>query len=366
MSIQTKYIIPILVVFLLIPVRPVYSENPNPDEAQLFDEVKVHGQTLWGRIVRLESQGVIFETLYGTGTITIPYADIVEVKSHETYHIVYGNDQVAIGRLLDIKQDRVLIGESATDIIQVPMQEIAVCLLEKDYQQSFWKRLKTNYRHWKAGFGLGIKYEQGAVDKRKIELGLNTTRRKRPTRFVFDFRYAFETQKTVDKPEETTKEEFNTFLLGEYDFYKNFYLFVRPAAERDIPRLIKRRTYPAAGIGYRLVEKERSFLFLPIGLGYVDETFIGFGTNSYTAAFIGLEGSYEFVNGMILALKILYMPGLDDPSNNWLSRVVGEFTLPIYDPLALKIRVTDENDNNPDPSVGNNKFTTTFALIFRF
>jgi hypothetical protein len=366
MNIQTNYILPMLVIFLLSLGQTVYSANTSPDGAQLFDEVMVYGQTLRGRIIRLESQGVVFETLYGTGSITIPYADIVEVKAHETYHIVYGDDHVAIGRLLDIKQDRVLIGESATEIIQVPVEEIAVCLLEKDYQQSFWKRLKTNYRHWKAGLSLGIKYEQGAVDKRKIELGLNTTRRKRPTRFVFDIRYAFETQKTVDQPEETTKDEFNTFLLGEYDFYKNFYLFIRPAAERDIPRLIKRRTYPAGGIGYRLVEKERSFLLLPIGLGYVDETFIGFGTNSYTAAFIGMEGSYEFVNGMILALKILYMPGLDDPSHNWLFRGVGEFTIPIYDPLALKIRVTDENDNNPDPAVGNNKFTTTLALIFRF
>jgi len=366
MKIQTKYIIPMLLVFLSMPIRPAYSENPNPDEARLFDEVKVHGQTLRGRIIRLESQGVIFETLYGAGNITIPYADIVEVKAHETYHIVYGDDQVAIGRLLDIKQDRVLIGESATEIIQVPVQEIAVCLLEKDYQQSFWKRLKTNYRHWNAGIDLGIKYEQGAVDKQKIELGLNTTRRKRPTRFVFDFRYAFETQKTVDNPEETTKDEFNTFLLGEYDFHKNFYLFIRPAAERDIPRLIKRRTYPAAGVGYRLVEKERSFLLLPIGLGYVDETFIGFGTNSYTAAYMGMEGSYEFGNGMILALKILYMPGLDDTNRSWLLRAVGEFTIPIYAPLALRFRVTDENDNNPDPSVGDNKFTTTFALSFRF
>jgi hypothetical protein len=69
---------------------------------------------------------------------------------------------------------------------------------------------------------------------------------------------------------------------------------------------------------------------------------------------------------MILALKILYMPGLDDAGRNWLFRSVGEFTIPIYAPLAFRFRVTDENDNNPDPSVGDNKFTMSFGLIFRF
>ena len=126
MNILTKYTIPMLLVFLFMPVQQVYSEDTIQNKALLFDEVKVHGQILRGRIIRLESQGIIFETLYGEGSITIPYSDIVEVMSHETYHIVYGDDQVAIGRLLDIKQDRVLIGESATKVIQVPVGEAVV------------------------------------------------------------------------------------------------------------------------------------------------------------------------------------------------------------------------------------------------
>lgn len=214
--------------------------------------------------------------------------------------------------------------------------------------------------------GLGINYEQGAVANRKAGFDLSVTRRRRPTRLIFDFRYACETRKTVDTPEDTTKEEFDSFLPAEYDGYRKVDLFVRPAAERDIPRLIDLRTCPAAGTGYRLIDEQRRSLFFPMGVGSVNEKFIRFDANRYTSAYVGIEGVVAFDNGMALSGKILYMPDISDPADYCLFRGLIVFSAPIYETLALRLRIREENDNNPDPAAGDNKFTTSLASVFRF
>ncbi len=355
-----------LAVVLLQFFPAVHPVGAQPVEDPPTDRIMVKDQILKVRIIRFDANGITYRSEFGKGVITTTYADLEGVSSRSAFRIVYGDGNEAVGRLLGFEEGRLMIGDSPTTVIHVPVEGIQVCVLAKDYYGSWWTRMNTDYRHWKADLSLGVNYEQGAVEKRKLEFGLSLTRRKRPTRFVFDFRYAFEIQKTVDNPEETTKDEFDTFLLGEYDIYKKQYLFIRPAAERDLPRLIQLRTYPAAGIGYRVIDEERRRLFFPIGIGYVNEDFVGFGTDSYASAYFGVEGLYEFSNGLVLAGNILYMPDISDPGQNWLFRWRIDFSVPIYDPLALRLRVREENDNNPDPAVGDNKFTTTLALVFRF
>ena len=308
---------PLLLVSFLFLAPPVHSDTSTIDKDVPLDAVTVHGQTLHGQIIGLDSQGIRFKTVYGEGEINIPYDDIEgAISSRAIFRIVYGDDQVAVGRLLGLDKKRLLVGESQSSIIQIPVQGIAMALLEDTYQKSFWKRLKTNYRHWSADLDVGLKYEESTIDKTKIELGLNLKRRKRPTRFTFYFRYAYEVEQVTDKPEVTTKDEYTGILLGEYDITKRFYIFLQPAAERDIPRLIKFRSYPTAGIGYRLIEKGRALVNFPVGLGYVKEDFIDFGTNSYTGLYLGAEGSYTFNNGMRMGLGLLWIKGFSDSSEN--------------------------------------------------
>ena len=212
-----------------------------------------------------------------------------------------------------------------------------------------------------------MKFEEGAVDKRRIEPFLRIERLKRPTRFVLDLRYAFEEQKKAeDKSFATTKNEFVGFLLGEYDFSDRFFAFGRPAVDWDRPRDIEFRFYLAAGVGYRLFKKEQNFIQFPVGLGYVYENFDGFGTNSYLSWYIGLGGRYEFGKGVTLDVDLLYMPSITPFADDWLFRSFVDFTVPLFDPIALKLLITEVNDDNPSPGVGNNKVTASLALSLEF
>lgn len=213
-----------------------------------------------------------------------------------------------------------------------------------------------------------MRFEEGAVDKSKIEVGTDITRINARTRLLFDLYYAFEVQNTNTQPRTTTKDEFNVNLLGEYDIPHRFFLWGLPAVEWDRPRNIGLRNYPTAGLGYRLFTWERFELNLRGGLGYIWEDFTGTDAEdrNFAAGHLGLESTILFPLDIELGLRTAYLPGLEDPDDEWLFRMRARLRVPIYGPLSLNITVREVNDGNPTPDVGNNKITTSWAFGLRF
>ena len=342
------------------------SSLPNIDR-DLNDEITTLGQTLRGQIISLDETGITFETVYGDGTLTLRYETLENVTSQTPYHIIYGENIVVRGWLLGIQDGQLIVGTDPSVAQGVPLKDIIIGIPQKIYEESSLSRARMDFRHWRATLDLGWSLEQGAVEKNKIDISLNVERRKKPTRFVFDVRSAFETQQAGDGPSSTTKNEISSFLLGARDISDRFFLFLQPAGEFDKPRRIDSRFFPSAGVGYRFAEKQQDTLIeFPIGFGFVKEKFEGFGDNSYASLYLGLEGRYNVGKNITLEGKLLYMPGLSDLGNNWLFRARFDVRVPIIDPIALNLRLTNNNDNNPSPEVGNNKFTTTVALSLQF
>jgi len=314
----------------------------------------------------LDSNGITFETAYGKGEIFIKYQDIEQITSDRPFLLYYGQDQVVQGRIIGIEDGLLYLGTNQGQTVSIQTVSIHTGLSVHKYETSWLTRQRTRFRHWEASMDIGVRYERTAIDKNKLEFGLMLARRKSPTRFVFDFNYAYEFQKQFAEEELTTKDELTTFLLGEYDIRDQWFLFARPAYEYDIPRSIEGRLYPAAGIGYQIYNKQNFLLHIPLGVGYVEEDFIGISNNTYTAGYIGIDGFYTFSNGIKLSGNLLYMPSFENRDEEWLFRFDFDVKLPVYDPVALVFRVTEVNDNNPSPDVGTNKFTTLLAISLNF
>jgi hypothetical protein len=357
-----------LFIFMFISTAQIYADSSTPAEDQPRDEVTFGGQSLQGRIHRLRPNGIEFEPIHAKGKLTIPYDKIDKIATEDAFMVYYGaEDTMVRGRLLGVEEGRLLIGADRISALHIPLNEINAGISVEDYDGSFWKRQRIKYRHWRASLALGVTFENGAIDKRKIAPFLRIERLKKPTRYVLNLRYAFEDQKRAnDTSFVTTKDEFVGFVLGEYDFSDRFFTFGRPAMDWDTPRDIDLRVYPAAGVGYRVFQKEQNFIQFPVGLGYVYENFDGFGTNSYLSWYIGLGGKYEFGKGIYLDVDLLYMPSIDPFADDWLFRSFVDFTVPLFDPIALKLLLANVNDDNPSPDVGNNKFTATMALSLEF
>lgn len=350
---------------LLLLVLGLTATSVHAQE-EYSDEVVVRGTTLRGRVVAIESEGVRFETIYGEGPILISFDRLEAVRTEGDYRVRYHEGEEVRGRIWGIEDLHLVVGDDPASAERIPVSSIQSGTLVKDGKTTFIQRLRTRYPNWKGSLDLEYRYESGAVDKKEVGGGLNVERRKEPSRLLFDFYYALETTESVDKPEVRGKDEFRGILVGELDLGKRFFLFALPAAERDKPRGVAIRAFPSGGIGYRFMESKKALLQLQLGIGYVYESFIDYGRNDYVCGHIGIEGRYDFWRGVTLSGRIMYLPGIKRYREDWLFRGEVDFTVPVVDPIALKIKLTSVNDNNPTPDVGNNKFTTSVGLSLRF
>jgi hypothetical protein len=352
--------------FIFLTTAITAQTAPADFSNDVLDMITAQGQPLKGHIQLFDSDGILFETAYGKGEIKIDYQDIEKIFSQRLFLLYYGEDQSVQGRIMGINNGRLRIGMHQGSTVSIQTESIQTGISVHQYDTSWLTRIRSDFRHWDASVDLGSRLERTAIDKNKLELGLMLARQKKPTRLVFDFKYAYEFQKQFNDEELTTKDELTTYLLGEYDLGDRWFLFFRPAYEYDIPRSISGRFYPAAGAGYQLYDKKNYRLHVPLGVGYVEENFTNIASNNYTAAYIGIDGFYTFSNGIKLSGNLLFMPSFTRRDEEWLFRLNFDVKLPIVDPIALVFRVTEVNDNNPSPDVGTNKVTTLLALSLDF
>jgi hypothetical protein len=341
------------------------------EPAEPVDEITVKGQTLRGTVVRLGNETIEFETIYGEGTLRIPLEDVEDIDTALPIRVYFGeSDETVAGRLVGVRDGHLLVGEESATQVSVDVAEIHYGIAQPRYEESFFRRLRSDFREWNVELDVSLDFEQGALDKNKARLSGEVARRRDPFRLRVQAGYAIDTQQLRDEPEQTTKDEFSGSILGEYDLWRRLVLFGLMGGEFDIPRRVEARIYPTAGLGYRIFDSERALLQPKLGFGYVYEDFKDEGsdsnTNSYAAAFLGLDASYTWDMGAELRFRLGYWPGLVSPGKNWLFRSELTATVPIWDPLAFRTTIININDNNPSPDTGNNKFHTIMGLALRF
>lgn len=331
------------------------------------DRLTVMGDTLRGRVVGLTTEAVEFRTVYGDGDIRIPYEAVENLETEGEYRVVYGDGEETSGRVLGVRGETVLVGAAPDSAVAVPVASIRGVALKERFEESFLTRLRARYPHWSAEFDVGFNFETGAVDKDKVRTRLLLERRLAPARLLMEVDYALDIQQKRDGPRVQTKNELFSQIRYEHDLgWRQLFALGAMGYEFDDPRKIDARIFPNAGLGYRILQREESFVSLLAGFGFVYEEFDGFPNNDYGAAMLGIEAEWQLPYDISLRSGVFYMPSLSDFENDWLFRWNFEITVPIWDPIAMRFRMRNTNDSNPAPDVGNNKFTTIMGLTLQF
>jgi hypothetical protein len=337
--------------------------------------IVVGDQRIKGDIKRLDDSGIEFEPAVGQGRITFTYEELDHVETRNKFHFLDEDGNEYIGRILGIDQSGLKVGDSDENAVWVPTSMIAIGVNEESYAGSRMTRLRTKWNHWSAVVDLGIEIDSGAIEKQKANTTATIDHDKRPWGATWFMEYAFESQKDKQEPADprrVTKDEFRSYLNIQRDIRQSRWIgYFFAGGEFDLPRNVTERYYPSVGTGYRIADSKRGSLELRGGLGGVVAEFSdspqpgSSERREYFAGQVASTATLKLPRNSELRGFAMYMPAFEGPGKHWLFRFDLTLTVPIFDPLALRMRLSEVNDDNPS-TAGNNKTVFVTALAVRF
>ena len=109
-------------------------------------DVVVKGQQLEGSVVGVTAEGVEFQTVYGEGTIVIPWTDVEMIQSDKEFEVLYGEAEIMEGRIWGLEGDALLVGESPDRATPIPVDQIYRSITREDYEKSRLEVLRAKRR----------------------------------------------------------------------------------------------------------------------------------------------------------------------------------------------------------------------------
>ena len=161
-------------------------------------EVFTKDTGLEGSVVGVTAVGVEFETIYGKGSIVIPWSDVQHVRSDKEFLILLTERDTVVGRIWGLKEGQLLVGESLDTVTRIPVAQILRSVTRQQYDTSRLERLRVRYRHWTANFDLAFGFTDATTDTTSLSTALELRRKKKPFDFFFGSYYFSRSSKESD------------------------------------------------------------------------------------------------------------------------------------------------------------------------
>ena len=354
--------------------RKKEHEEPTSEVQHRIDTIVVKGSVLQGQIDQLTSEYISFKLEYGEGSIRIDYADVEALSTEHEYHI-YFDGKETLGYITAIKDHAFLEVKHGEIKELITISKIDRFIISEKEDTSFENRMRNKFPYFSGNMDIGIEYESGSNQKRKLKVAGRLTRIRSVYKTVLDVTYAYESTKTVDTTSVLNKHELYSFLEQDYSLSEHDLLIAEVGYDFDVPRYVDNRLYPSLGYGYRIQSEKKKWIQFKVGLGYVYETFLANADtnrsssyNQYVSGLFGLDAEYEIdeiaiINRILFGAHFFYMPGIKDLKENWLLRYSVTASVPISKTLSLVMIGRQITDDNPSSEIGNNKLT--FDMYFR-
>ena len=168
-------------------------------------EITVKGTTLSGKIADVTKGGIQLDTVYGSGVLTIPFADIEAIESERRFLVLHGEDDVTAGRLVGVDEAALLVGESPDEAERVPFDSIQSAQNEEEASETM-AGLRRRLRHWSGNLAFGFDAKQATTDTTTLTSSWLFERRQKPWRWVLRGRYFFNTEKQKGEDRSTLDE----------------------------------------------------------------------------------------------------------------------------------------------------------------
>lgn len=326
------------------------------------DEVTSKGTKVRGKVKRLTSSAVALEPEYGEGEILMKWKDVEGLTTDGAFYVQYGEDEEIVAPVRGKRGQAIRVGDEELD----PTTIHAGTPVGPDGPT--WKqRLRGRWRHWHGNFDLGFNYQQSTIDTTGLVVGFYTTRSKAPTRLILAASYRYHSAKERNEQSERLEDAIWGLVRGEYDFSERLYGFASTDVKYDTIERLRIRSVPKAGAGYTIYredgdEKRQSFLNVEGGGGWVHQRFVGGDEDNYFAVAFGVVAGYSLPYGSQFDWRFDYLPAIDDWTDQYLLRHTASLSVPMFDPISVKLSLVDDYNNKPAPNAASNSLYLTVGL----
>lgn len=331
------------------------------------DIVVVKDSRLEGQVVGLTSESLRFELIYGRGSILISFADIDELRTQHNYHIFY-NGKESTGKIVGIEDHKWLIIKEGSSTELIEIQTIDRFVLSTEEDSSATNFFRNLFPYVSGNVDITLELEDDNPSTTELDISTRLEYQKKRDRIIVQGEYQYDTKKGDGESKLTTKDEYA--LSAQYNHYssarRDEFEFLTGGIEHDGLRHIDHRYYAALGLGHRFSHERKRYFELQGGVGGVSNQYDNFANDNYAALYGGFDFLYTFANGLLWRGNMLYMPSIGYSPQTWLFRARTSLTIPLSQMVALRFSITDVDDDNPEPDIGNNKITTDFGMSLLF
>ncbi|MCW5892230.1 MAG: DUF481 domain-containing protein [bacterium] len=329
------------------------------------DEITVKGDTLKGTVKSLTGEDVEFETVYGKGTLSIPYADVERLDTEGAYRVFHGGGETR-GRLTGVEDGAVVLTTADGTTERIATASIDEVYSEQDIADSFATRLHADLPYWSAEASTGLSLTRARVDTTAYAAGFRAERKRAPTRFLVVGDYTYSTQKEEGQDSTKLTDDAAGQVRFEYDFAQDWFAYGNGTAEYDAIQRLSIRGVPEAGLGYRLYETKDSFWSVYGGGAWVYERYFDGTHNDYASVVFGTETELALPYDATFRAGATYLPALDDWQNDYLIRSYASLSVPVWKMIAMKASLVDDYDSTPAPDTPPNSLSLLLGLALTF
>jgi hypothetical protein len=321
---------------------------------------------------------VTFETDYGTGAIAIPWKNVEDVRTEGSVQLLYGEGETTTAPIQGYHDGKLLVGTDAATTTPVDPSTLTAGTAIGAGGPSWQDRMRDYWRYWDGNFDAGFNLQQATTDTLGFSVGFATVRNKKPTHLTLAANYRYSTQEPKDEDKTTIEDRAYGLVRGAYDLTERLYAFASGDATYDAIQRLSIRGVPKLGLGYvvwqeQLDEKRRNFLSVEAGGAWVYEKYFEplnppnpSDHQDFFAVAFGAAAGYYLPYGAIFSAHVDYLPAVDDFTGNYLLRSEAGLTLPVVDPIAVRLGILDEYDSTPAPDTDHNSlyFTSALSLLW--
>jgi hypothetical protein len=353
------------------------------------DRVTVKGAVLEGKVKSVSAKHVVMETIYGKGDLTIATKDVTAIETEAPFHVYKADDGKVVGRVVGVTPQAIRIAADER-AAEVPFEAVQAAPREPGPDGNWFERRGVESPWWRSRYDFSLSATESTIDSSALTVGFVARRERGPSRLEFGATYLRGTSQdddtenlglednldtpdidestlTEDGREEVTKNEVRGFVRQEYDLTKRVFALGSLEAEHDGIEALAYRLIPKIGAGYKLIDREDTYVAVDAGVAYVYERFYDDSINNYLSLAFGAESRWKLPwLGASWVSRADYFPSITDWSNDYRIRAETALVIPIVEQLSMRASLIDEYTAQPADDTLHNTLTTLLGLSLTY